>query len=132
MPETLAETWRHIIVGETKSWVLFEHGTCVILMKPEADLVAQASVIMREWGPVFPGSPAGDFTVVTLTEYPGWIVTGHHPDMLNYVAPHEFEEMNPSDAAVGLLGRAKRDQDAVAPNVVHIEDKRSSAENASR
>ncbi|MEO7716368.1 MAG: hypothetical protein ABIY70_09190 [Capsulimonas sp.] len=70
MPETLVDAWRHIIVGEKKSWVLFEHGTCVILMKPEADLAAQATVIMREWGPVFPGSPAGDFTVVTLTEYP--------------------------------------------------------------
>ena len=51
------ETWRQIIVGEGKSWVLFAHSTCVILMQPEEDLEAQAIDLLREWGPVHVGSP---------------------------------------------------------------------------
>lgn len=59
MPQTLVDIWREIIVGDEKSWVLFENGTCVILMEPGADLAAQATQIIREWGPVHAGSPSG-------------------------------------------------------------------------
>ncbi|GAB3965995.1 hypothetical protein GCM10029978_030120 [Actinoallomurus acanthiterrae] len=51
VPE-LVETWRRIIIGDHKSWVLFANGTCVILMEPEEDLAAQATEILREYGPV--------------------------------------------------------------------------------
>jgi hypothetical protein len=122
MLSNLVDVWRRIIVGEGKSWVLFEHGTCVILMEPGADLAAQATEILREFGPVYAGSPAGDFTTITLEDHPGWVVTGHHPDVLNYVAPQEAPEA--TDLTVGLLGRSKRDQDGREPKVVHVEDKR--------
>jgi hypothetical protein len=72
---------------------------------------------------VHPGSPAGDFGVVTLAAAPGWVVTGDHPDVLNYVGPAEAGQ--PSDVRVGLTGRAKRDRDGHELTVVHIEDKRA-------
>jgi hypothetical protein len=120
----LVEAWRAIIVGEGKSWVLFANGTCVILMEPAADLGEQATALLKEWGPVHPGSPAADFSVIELANYPGWVVTGHHPDILTYVAPDEFDEPEPAEVIVGLIGRGKRDQDAAELRILYIEDKR--------
>ncbi|WP_157436276.1 hypothetical protein [Actinospica robiniae] len=57
----LIEKWRSIIIGDQKSWVLFANGTCVILMQPEGDLADQATELVREYGPVAAGGPAGDF-----------------------------------------------------------------------
>jgi hypothetical protein len=115
--------WRHIIVGDHKSWVLFEHGTCVIVVDPAEDLAGQAVEILREYGPVVAGTPAGDFNTITLDAAPGWVVTGHHPDVLTYVSPTEAEE-DASTLAVGLTGRSKRDRDGTELNVIHVEDKR--------
>ena len=123
-PEFLIAIWRQIIVGNQKSWVLFQNGTCIILTQPGTDLRAQALSLMKEWGPVHVGSPAGDFATITLTDAPGWVVTGHHPDMLTYVSPAELEEKDPSDLLVGLLGRSKRSQDGEDPQILHVEDKR--------
>jgi hypothetical protein len=117
-------TWRQIIVGDHKSWVLFAHGTCVVLPTPAEDLVGQATGILREYGPVGPGSPAGDFGVIELTAAPGWVVTGDHPDVINYVAPGEVAQPS-DDIRIGLTGRAKRDRDGHELTVVHIEDKRT-------
>ncbi|BCJ40278.1 hypothetical protein GCM10010168_31360 [Actinoplanes ianthinogenes] len=117
-----AAIWRRIIVGEHKSWVVFEHGTCVVLTAPAQDLAAQATEILREFGPVQAGTPAGDFDTITLSEAPGWVVTGHHPDVLTYVAPGEPPEE--SALHVGLTGRAKRDRDGRELTVVHVEDRR--------
>lgn len=50
--KALVAAWRAIIVGAGKSWVLFEYGTCVILMEPAEDLAEQATALLREWGPV--------------------------------------------------------------------------------
>jgi hypothetical protein len=122
--EELVEVWRQVIVGEHKPWVLFAHGTCVVLVEPAEDLADQAVAILREYGPVRPGSPAGDFTTIDLSATPGWVVTGHHPDVLAYVAPDEVPET--SDVIVGLTGRAKRDRDGRELTVVHVEDKRAS------
>jgi hypothetical protein len=120
------ELWRRIVLGEEKSWVLFEHGTCVILMQSEQDLAAQATEILRQWGPVAAGTPAGDFDVITLSEFPGWVVTGHHPDVLNYVGPEEAasHSRTPLDVVVGIAGRSKRDRDGRELRVRHIEDRR--------
>ncbi len=97
MADLLVDTWRQIIIGNQKSWVLFYHGTCVILACPEQDIAAQAIAIMEQWGPVHAGSSAGDFSTITLSEYPGWVVTGHHADMLNYVSPNRLGEKDPND-----------------------------------
>ncbi len=122
MADLLVDTWRKIIVGEGKSWVLFAHGTCVILTTPAQDLAAQATALLKEWGPVVVGTPAGDFNVVELQAAPGWVVTSHHPDILTYVGQDEFGEGQvPQDMIIGLLGRSKRDQDAAELQVIHVE-----------
>ncbi len=120
----LATVWRRIILGATKSWVAFSHGTVVILPTPapDADLAAVATEILRAWGPVHVGTPAGDFGTITLEPGPGWAVYGHHPDMLTYVSPEEIP--GGSDLAVGMHGRGKRDEDARTLQVVHVEDAR--------
>ena len=93
-------------------------------MAPEGDLATQATAIMAEYGPVHVGSPAGDFGVIHLNDVPGWVVYGHHPDMLTYVSPEEAGEQA-SDLVIGMLGRGKRDQDGASPVVTHVEDKRA-------
>ncbi|MFI5914242.1 hypothetical protein [Dactylosporangium sp. NPDC051541] len=124
----VATLWRRIIQGEGKSWVVFEHGTVVVLpaAEPGADLGESAVAVLREYGPVAPGSPAGDFTVIPLDPGPGWVVTSHHPDLLTYVGPDEVTDT--AAAAVGLYGRGKREQDAAECTIVHAEDNRLPAQ----
>ena len=121
----LAAVWRRIIRGEDKSWVVFAHGTCVVLPQPRRrdDLAKRATEILRTYGPVHPGSPAGDFGTVTLDPGPGWVVWGHHNDVLTYVGPDEVDE-DDDDLVIGLHGRGKRDSDGHELTVVHVEDKR--------
>jgi len=124
MTDSSVDSWRKIIIGDDKSWVLFEHGTCVILMHPVEDLGRQAIELMKAWGPVHAGSPAGDFSIVKLSQYPGSAVICHHPDILNYVSPGEVDP-GASDVTIGLLGRAKRQQDAEGLVITHVEDRRA-------
>ena len=126
MSDELIETWRSIIVGDQKSWALFKYGTCVILMEPEQDLAQQATALLKEWGPVHPGTSAGDFSVIEL-EHPGWVVTSHHNDILTYVSPDEFTTEAPEELMIGLLGRQLRDQDASELEIIHVEDKRQAS-----
>lgn len=118
------EAWRGIIHGPGKSWVLFENGTCVVLTEPGDDLAGQATALLREWGPVHPGSSFGDFGVIALDDGRGWVVTGHHDDILTLVGPDEVGPGSP-DVVIGLCGRFKREQDAEDLRVVHVEDRRS-------
>ncbi len=120
------EVWQRILAPSGTSWVLFEHGTCVLLKEPEGDLAEQASGILGEFGPVHVGSPAGDFHVLTLKDELGWLVTGHHPDVVTHVALDE--PVDPSHLAVGIHGRTKRHQDGTDLHVVHVEDRRPSAD----
>jgi hypothetical protein len=124
-PAELAAAWRDVINGPDKSWVVFENGTCVVLTDPADDLAGQAVAILREHGPVHPGSSYGDFGTITLDDGRGWVVTCHHNDILTYVAPDEVDADRASDLIVGLLGRSKRGQDAEELRVVHVEDRRT-------
>jgi hypothetical protein len=119
----LIEKWRSIIIGDHKSWVLFANGTCVIVMQPADDLANQASELLRSYGPVAAGSSAGDFGTVTLDPGPGWVIYGHHNDILTYVDPSEVAA-DANDLTIGLYGRSKRDKDGRDPRVLHVEDKR--------
>jgi hypothetical protein len=121
--EDLIQTWSTLLGDTRDCWVVFEHGTCVVLVQPEADIHAQAVALLRQWGPVHAGSPAGDFSVVRLDDVPGVVVTCHHRDILTYV--EEDSDARAGDFAVGLLGRSRRDDDARALNVIHVEDRRS-------
>lgn len=119
------DLWRSLINGN-KPWVLFEHGTCLIISEPEADLVAQARQIMAASGPVHAGSSFGDFTVYPLNEpFEGWLVGGHHPGMYNYVSPQDSRVGTGSaDILVGIYGREDRDADAHSVKVIDVEDTR--------
>ena len=85
--------------------------------------------LIKKWGPVYIATPSGDFSVITLDQPLGWVVTCHHPDILTYVNKNEvdFDEIknNREELIVGLLGRSKRDLDSKIPIIIHIEDKRS-------
>jgi hypothetical protein len=122
--DDLVDTWRRIILGEDKSWVLFAHGTCVMLPEPDdtVDLASRAVDILREYGPVQAGSSAGDFGTIVLDPGPGWAVYGHHSDVLTYVGPQEVSTT--TDLAVGLHGRNKRDLDGRDLQIIHVEDRR--------
>ena len=58
-----------------------------------------------------------------LKDNEGWIVVGHHPDILVYVSPKEIEKST-NDVVVGMYGRSKRDLDAKELQIIHIEDNR--------
>ena len=116
--------WGAILDGDGRSWVVFEHGTCVVLAEPEGDLAEQARALLEEWGPVRAGTPFGDFTVSHLTHLPGWIVHCHHPDILTYVSPEELLTPDTPEMFIGLLGRSKRNADATSPRAIHVEDRR--------
>ncbi|MGW5022756.1 hypothetical protein [Streptomyces cacaoi] len=120
--ETLRDIWQRLLADPHKSWVLFEHGTCVVLTAPEGELAEQATGILREFGPVHAGSSAGDFGVIDPEDVEGWVVTGQHNDVLTYVGPDEPGDR--SQIAVGLCGRSKRHRDGTELNVVHVEDGR--------
>ncbi len=112
------------ILGDDKSWVLFRNGTCVIVNEPEEDLTAHAIALMKEWGPVYPGTSHGDFNTFRPETTDGWIVTSHHNDIVTYVSRSEVDEDTASALSIGLLGRAKRDQDARECEVVYVEERR--------
>ncbi|WP_327293093.1 hypothetical protein [Streptomyces sp. NBC_01198] len=124
--ETLVDVWQQLLAEPGKSWVLFGQGTCVVLTAPDGELAEQAAELLKKFGPVNAGSSAGDFGVIDLTDVEGWVVTGHHDDVLTYVGPDEPQD--PSHLAVGLLGRSKRHRDGTELQVVHVEDKRGSAD----
>lgn len=117
--ETLIDAWRRLLTGSGKSWVLFEHGTCVVLEHPAADLTEQAVGILREFGPVHVATSAGDFRVLELNTGEGWLVTSHHPDVVTFVPRDDPED--PSHLAVGILGRSRRDRDGTELRAVHVE-----------
>ncbi|WP_405717606.1 hypothetical protein OG607_01300 [Streptomyces sp. NBC_01537] len=126
--EILIDLWQRLLADPRKSWVLFEHGTCVVRTAPGGELVEQATEILKEFGPAHAGSSAGDFGVIDLKDVEGWVVTGHHNDVLTYVGPDEPQDQ--SEIAVGLFGRSKRHRDGTELHVVHVEDKRGSADPA--
>lgn len=116
--------WRKILVDEEKSWVLFRNGTCVVLSDGPPNLVSSAMALLREHGPVVPGTERADFSVIQLHDVPGWVVKSHRAEMMTYVTPREFPRNirpNPPDVAIGLVGRIKRDMDARSLKVIHVE-----------
>ncbi|MFB8353346.1 hypothetical protein [Streptomyces niveus] len=123
--EILMDVWQRLLANPRKSWVLFEHGTCVVLTAPEGELAEQATDLLKKFGPAHAGSSAGDFGVIDPKDVEGWVVTGHHNDVLTYVGLGEPQDQ--SQIAVGLFGRLKRQRDGTELHVVHVEDRRDSA-----
>ena len=119
MEHLYIERWKLLLDHLDKPWVVFSHGTCVILREPEPDIARQATELIAQW-PVHAGSELGDFNVVTLTDVPGWVITYAHPDILTYLAPEEVERVDAPTVVLGLLGRAKRDKDAHEKRIIFV------------
>lgn len=120
----LVQTWRSIIREPEKSWVLFANGTCVVPVEPGADLARQATELLRAWARAQTGTPDSEFDVTELEDGRGWVVTGHHADILTYIAREDADPDSTSDIMLGLLGHSRHGQDAAELRVIHVEDRR--------
>ena len=118
----LVDIYKKIVTGDYAGWVLFARGTCVVISQIRKSIVDDAVTLLKTNGPVVSGTPSGDFGLVELKDHLGWVVTGDHPDILNYVAPDEAQK-DRSDRAIGLIGRNKRDMDGKELIAVHVEEK---------
>lgn len=123
---TLLENVKLAINPKFEDWVLFEHGTYIIFDNADtiSDVQAEAIRLMKEFGPVYAGSPAGDFGVTHLNKTEGWVVSGHGYGMYTYVNPSELEAKFPTDIEIGTFGRSKRQKDGDSPVIVHINRKK--------
>ncbi len=114
--EELISIYKKVIEPKLKDWVVFEHGTCVILYHPPKDLKAEAIVVLQKYGQVYPGSESADFTVMKSDT--GWIITGSQPGILNYVS--EDEGKGKEDYEIGLIGRNQKEQDSKELKIVYV------------
>ena len=105
-----------------QDWVLFENGTYIIFddISTVEDVKEEAVKLMKEFGPVYAGGPAGDFNIIHLNLTEGWLVSGHGYGMYTYVHPSELDSEDPNDLEIGLYGRSKRDSDGQNPEIIHI------------
>lgn len=122
--EDLVELVRGAINPQFEDWVLFENGTYIVFDNADTipNIEEMAIELMKEYGPVFPGGPAGDFNVTHLNNVPGWSISSHFYGMYTYVHPDEVNSNN-NDLEIGLFGRGKRDLDGKNPVVIHINAK---------
>lgn len=128
--KSLIDIWRILVDDDQKNWVMFEHGTCIVLNDPQDDLEAQALEILKAWGPVVAGTPLGDFNVKNLDDFPGWLVVYPNPDIANYVDPdilieNDLEDQIDMHMGIGLFGRHLRKEDFNSQKIIHIEDNRN-------
>ncbi len=63
----LVSVYKKVVTDPAMSWVLFKHGTCVMMLKPQDDINTQAIRILQTHGSVIVGTPSGDFTVTKNT-----------------------------------------------------------------
>lgn len=120
--EELIENVKLAINPKFKDWVLFKNGTYIIFddITKVKNINDEAIAMMKEFGPVFAGGPAGDFNTIHLTKTKGWIVSGHGYGMYTFVSPNEFENTYPNDLEVGVFGRSKRNHDGKKPEIIYV------------
>lgn len=117
----LVQAWRE--AGDAGApWVVFEHGTRVIVAAGGGDPAAQAIALLEQYGAVQFGTDSADFNVLTPEHGRGWIVTSYRPEIATYVSREEAEPYT-DEITVGLMGRSKRGRDAESRRVVHVEHK---------
>lgn len=117
----LIHIYKKIVTDNSMCWVLFKNGTCVMLLRSEEDVRAQAINILKGHGSVTAGTPSGDFEVTKIPEIDGWVVTGDYPGIMIYVSEEEVNNKN--DFEIGLIGRTKRELDGKGLEVMYVEDK---------
>ncbi len=120
--KSLLDNVKLAINPKFKDWVLFKNGTYIIFddITQIENIETEAIRLMKEFGPVHAGGPAGDFNVITLNETEGWVVSGHGYGMYTYVNPSELETNSPDDITIGLYGRSKRNNDGENPKIAYI------------
>lgn len=111
-----------------QDWVLFKNDTYIIFddINTVENVKEESIKLMKEFGPVFAGGPAGDFSIIHLNSTEGWLVSGHGYGMYTYVHPSELSSEYPNDMEIGLYGRSKRNLDGENPEIIHINTRRSS------
>ncbi|WP_185248572.1 hypothetical protein [Chryseobacterium bernardetii] len=109
-------------------WVLFKNDTYIIFddIATVENVQEEAIRLMKEFGPVLAGGPAGDFNVIHLNVTEGWLVSGHGYGMYTYVHPSELDNESPNDLEIGLLGRSKRNLDGENPEILYINSSNNS------
>ena len=122
IPKSLLDNVRLAINPKFQNWVLFENGTYIIFddIKKVGNIENESIQLMKEFGPVNAGGPAGDFNVTSLDKTEGWVVSGHGYGMYTYVNPKELDVNSPDDLTIGLYGRSKRNKDGLKPIIIHI------------
>ena len=123
MSEEFVDAFRATL-GPDTCWVLFANGTVVILPNPASksreSLAEDAKAFIKQNGPVVPGTPLGDFNVVSGNKVAGSFVTNHSEHLLTFVPQSVVNELG-GDMVVGLYGRSQRHKDAQDCEVVHVE-----------
>ena len=127
--DSIIKIWKQLITNEEETWIVFENGTCIILLDPQGEIEKQAIELLKLWGPVVPGTNSGDFSVSKAEDLPGWIIYYAHPDIANYVSPEELpndqtDDQVYNDMVVGLIGRNKRQEDSQSLKIIYVEDNR--------
>lgn len=115
----LIEIYKKVIEPKLKDWVVFEHGTCVIIYHPPKDLTAEAIEVLQKYGQVYPGTSTADFTIIKADS--GWVVAGDQPGILNYVS--ENEGAGKEDYEIGLIGRNQKKLDAKELKIVYVNNR---------
>lgn len=128
----LIERWRVLNADERLPWVLFEHGTCVTILDPGEDLLAQAVELVSALADAPPGEltprealPCGDG---------GWLVDANTAQVRTYVENVALAAGAGGDGhdatAVGMWGQSLCTRDAREFGVVHVEDTRENRDEA--
>lgn len=125
MTESLIENVKLAINAKFQDWVLFQNGSYIIFDNTDTikDIKEEAIKLMKEFGPVYLGTPAGDCGVTKLNKTEGWSISGHFYGMYTYVNPSELNSSKPADDEIGIVGRSKRNLDGQNPIIIHVNRK---------
>ena len=116
---SLAITAIRALLKKDRRFVLFEHGTVVVVEDDTIeDLESYASLRLEEDTEIVSGSATGDMSVDEIEG--GWVVGSNDPDIFIFV-PHSEVTEGAQAISIGMAGRAAHGADIDDPNVVHVE-----------
>lgn len=117
----LAITAIRALLKKDRRFVLFEHGTVVVVEDDTIeDPESYATLKLEEDTEVVSGSGTGDMSVDEIEGH-GWVVGSHDPDIFTFVPLAEMNE-GAQAISIGMAGRAAHGADVSEPNVVHVEE----------